>query len=274
MSQHDRHKSILRILSEHEAVGVAQLAGLLGASVATVRRDLTLLETAQQLRRSHGHAHRHGADDGPALRSTSFGSEVRSNMARKRAIARKAVALCADSDTVLIGGGTTTFQMVEFMTARRMRVLTNSFAIARGLIAASDNEVSLTGGKVYREAGVILSPFEAQAVQYWHADHLFMGVYCLSALGLMEADPLLIQAGQRLMPQAQQVTVLADSSKFGSRGGMFLCALERISRVITDTDAPDAAVQMLERAGVEVVLAAPEDIARPSPAGMQPLSIC
>lgn len=258
MDQQDRHRRILRILTEHQVASVLQLAHWLGVSQPTVRRDLSLLDTAQLLRRTHGGAHRLGTNGGPGLQSTSFQGSVQHNADCKRAIARKAVELCSDGETVLIGGGTTTYQMVDFMLTRRLRVMTNSFAVARDLLANSENEVSLSGGKIYPEQGVILSPFETQSERYWYADHLFTGIYCLSSLGLMEADPLLIQAGRRLIPQAQQVTVLADSSKFAQRGGMFLCELDKIARVITDTGAPDASVQMLERAGVQVMLVEPE----------------
>lgn len=139
-----------------------------------------------------------------------------------------------------------------------MRVLTNSFAVARELLASGDNDVIVTGGKVYPAQGIILSPFDTEAVQYCYADRLFMGAHCLSALGVMEADALLIQAGRRLLHQARDVVVLADSSKFDRRGGMFLCALDRIARVVTDSGAPDAGVQMLERAGVKVDIVAPD----------------
>ena len=46
-----------------------------------------------------------------------------------------------------------------------------------------------------------------------------MGVYGLSMLGLMEADPLLIQAEKRLISQAEELIVLVDSSKFAAQGG-------------------------------------------------------
>jgi DeoR family ulaG and ulaABCDEF operon transcriptional repressor len=258
MDHQDRHKRMLKLISERGSATVPQLVDWLGVSIATVRRDLRLLHEAQHLRRTRGGAHRLESKGAPRLRSMSFHDNLHLNVERKRAIARRAVEMCADGDTVLIGGGTTTFQMVDFMTCRHIRVMTNSFELARHALDSGDHEVILAGGKIYPEQGVILSPFEGEDMRYCYANHLFMGVHCLSSLGAMEADPLLIQAGHRLMPQAQQVTVLADSSKFANRGGMFLCALEKIACVITDTGAPDAGVQMLERAGVQVLLVAPE----------------
>lgn len=260
MDHQDRHKRMLRLLTERGSATVPQLVDWLGVSVATIRRDLRLLDAAQSLRRTRGGARLAESKGTPRLRSMSFHENMHIHLDRKRAIARRAVDMCADGDTVLIGGGTTTFQMVDFMANRRIRVMTNSFELARYSLVVSDNEVILAGGKIYPEQGVILSPFEGEDMRYCYAHHLFMGVHCLSLLGMMEADPLLIQAGHRLIPQAQQVTVLADSSKFANRGGLFLCALGKIACVITDTGAPDSGVQMLERAGVRVVLVAPDPV--------------
>jgi DeoR family ulaG and ulaABCDEF operon transcriptional repressor len=159
--------------------------------------------------------------------------------------------------------------MTEFLADRRMRILTNSFEVARRLLNTSENEVILSGGRIYAGQSIILSPFDSEAIQYCYADKLFMGIHGLSALGLMEADPLLIQASRRLIGQAPEVIVLADSSKFHNRGGMFLCGLERVSCVVTDSEAPDTAVQALERAGVSVKLVVP----RPFPHKEEPADL-
>jgi DeoR family transcriptional regulator, ulaG and ulaABCDEF operon transcriptional repressor len=258
MNHQYRHKHLLRLLAEHGSATIPQLSGWLGVSAATVRRDIRLLDTAAQLRRVHGGARRIDGDARITVRNATWQAPVPSHPERKRAIARRAATLCADGDTVLIGGGTTTLHLVEFLAPRHFRVVTNSFAVARGLLASSNNDVILSGGRVYREQGILHSPFESEAVQFCYAHRVFMGTQCLSPLGLMEADPLLIQDGRRLIGQAREVVVLADSSKFGNRGGMFLCALDRIATVITDTGAPDAGVQMLERAGVRVLLVDPD----------------
>ncbi|MGV7207563.1 DeoR/GlpR family DNA-binding transcription regulator [Oxalobacteraceae bacterium A2-2] len=264
MDYHDRHKRLLRLLAEHGAATIPQLSGWLGVSPATVRRDVRLLDLTQQVKRVHGGARRmEGASHAP-LNRVSFDGSMDSNAGRKRAIARHAVSLCGDGDTIVIGGGTTTFRMAEFMAARQMRVLTNSFEVARRLLATSDNDVILSGGTIYRNQGIVLSPFETETVQFCYANRLFLGAHSLSSFGVMEADPLLIQASGRLIHQAQELVVLADSSKFANKGSLFLCSLDKIARVITDTGAPDAGVQMLERAGVKVTLVEPEPPSMPA----------
>ena len=79
-------------------------------------------------------------------------------------------------------------------------------------------------------------------------------VQLLGALGLMEADPLLIQAEQKLLNQADELVVLADASKFERRSSLILCGLDRIATVITDERVDDRAAAMLEAAGVALIV--------------------
>lgn len=263
MVNHKRRKGLLKLLAEHQVASVDQLVDWLSSSPATVRRDIAWLAERNLLVRSRG-----GAESLPpkkqrtfALSGETFQNNIERCAAQKRAIARHACGLCADGDTIIINGGTTTYRMVEFLVDKRLKILTNSFLMAERLLMSSENEIILPGGKVYREQNVILSPFDNDISQHHYAGKMFMGVYGLSMLGLMEADPLLIQAEKRLISQAEELIVLADSSKFARKAGLILCGLNRVSCVITDTGASDAAVQMLEQSGVRVLTVAPEVVA-------------
>ena len=259
MINHKRRKGLLKLLAEHTSVTVEQLVVMLSASPATVRRDIAWLAERNMLIRTRG-----GVETLPqkkrgfGLSGETFQNNIQNFATQKRAIARHASSLCMDGETIIINGGTTTYMMCEFLVEKRLKILTNSFLMAERLLTSSENEIILPGGKVYREQNVILSPFDNDITQHHYAGKMFMGVFGLSMLGLMEADPLLIQAEKRLISQTEELYVLADSSKFARKAGLILCGLNRVTCVITDTDASDAAVQMLEHAGVKVVTVAPE----------------
>ena len=265
MINHQRHKRILKLLDEHGQASTGQLMDWLAASAATVRRDLAWLAARQQITRQRGGARRLQRPAVGGLRSQAFQDNLCRQAAQKRAIARHAAGLCEPGETVIINGGTTTFMMAEFLVAAQLRILTNSFLLAERLLNTSDNQIILPGGSIYREQNVILSPFENDVAQHHYAAKMFMGVHGLSALGLMEVDPLLVQAERRLIAQAEQLVVLVDSSKFARRAGLVLCGLDRVACVITDTGAPDAVVQHLERQGVRVVAVAPDHEERAAP---------
>jgi DeoR family ulaG and ulaABCDEF operon transcriptional repressor len=66
----------------------------------------------------------------------------------------------------------------------------------------------------------------------------------------MEADPMVVQSELALIGQAEELIVLADSSKFAGRSSLILCGLDRITTVITDSGIRDEDRTMLEKAGV------------------------
>lgn len=257
-----RRNRLLKLLDERKAATVHELVESLDASPSTIRRDISWLAARNLIHRTRG-----GAETTPrkkrlgGLANDTFADNLRANAARKYAIARHAAALCEDGETIIINGGTTTFMMAEFLADKHLKILTNSFLMAERLLVSSENEIIVPGGKVYREQNVILSPFDNDITQHHYAGKMFMSVYGLSLLGLMEADPLLIQAEKRLISQAEELIVLADSSKFARKAGLILCGLDRVSTVITDTGASDKAVQTLEQYGVKVVTVEPDEVA-------------
>ena len=83
-------------------------------------------------------------------------------------------------------------------------------------------------GTIYREQNIILSPFDNDVTRNFYARRMFMGAQGVGPLGMMEADPLLIQAEQKLIDQADELVVLVDSSKFRQRSSLILCPLDRV----------------------------------------------
>lgn len=84
---------------------------------------------------------------------------------------------------------------------------------------------------------------------------MFMGCRGLGALGLMEGDPMLVQAEQKLINQADELVVLADSTKFSARSSLLLCALSRIHTVITDEGITNRDAAMLDAADIRLIVA-------------------
>lgn len=254
MHEKERHTIILSAVEERPVVTVVELCKLTGASEATIRRDIATLDHDKQLRRVRGGAEAISPPQFVGLAGRPFSVNETIRIEEKLAIAAAAVDLCEDGDAIIINGGTTTFSMVHPLASRRMQVFTNSFPIAEHLLKHSKNTVMLSGGTIYREQNIILSPFENDVTRNFCAKRMFMGAKGLGPLGLMEADPLLIQAEQKLIGQADELIVLADSTKFEQRSSLVLCPLNRITTVITDDQISDKAAAMLEAAEVTLIV--------------------
>ncbi|MGL4488191.1 MAG: DeoR/GlpR family DNA-binding transcription regulator, partial [Rhizobiaceae bacterium] len=188
----------------------------------------------------------------PHLAGTPFSINANKNIAAKRAIAKAAVELCNDNEPVIINGGTTTYQMAHYMVHRIMPVFTNSFPIAEYLLKNSKNVVTMPGGTIYREQNIILSPFENDMTQNFSAKRMFTSSQAISPFGIMESDPLLILAEQKLLSQAEELIVLADSSKFKAYSSLVLCKLSRVSMIITDSDVEEREADLVRAAGVNL----------------------
>ena len=198
----------------------------------------------------------HPPQTGRHRRSHLSPSTRPSTSAQKRAIAQAAVELCEDGDSIIINGGTTTFQMVHHL-ARPPDADPDQFLRHRRTSGRSIRRTrsSLPGGAIYREQSLILSPFENDVTRNFYARRMFMGAQGVSPIGVMEGDPLLIQAEQKLINQADELILLVDSTKFDRRSSLILCPLDRVDTIITDSGISDSNAKMVEQAGIRLIVA-------------------
>ncbi len=261
MLEQQRQQAILDLLEDQQFVRLQELVATLHASPATIRRDISKLAEQGRLKRIRGGAQqsggaRPGVDTRQQLKGAPFLVNLERQVAQKRAIAQQAVAMCRDGETILINGGSSTYMMGEFLCTRDINVLTNSFALAGLLMASGKCRVTLPGGELYRKQNIILSAFDEDMIARYQGRRMFMGTPAIGAHGVMESDPLLIQAEQKLLRQAEQLVVLADSSKIGARAELLLCPLEEVDVLVTDNGIDGESRKLFEDAGIEVVVVA------------------
>ena len=141
---------------------------------------------------------------------------------------------------------------------RAANAISPTFPIAEALVAHSDNRIIMPGGEIYREQGIVLSPFDGDASQHYTASKMFMSCFSFGPLGVIEGDALIARAEAKLLGRADKLIVLADSSKFETRGSMAVCPLSRVHTLITDDEAPAAVLDQVGQAGVNVIVVSAE----------------
>ncbi len=249
----ERERLILRLLRQDRFATVSELAGLAGASEATVRRDLDRLERTGLLVRVRGGAElAAGAENTVQL---PFESRKGLMSETKRRIARLAASLCREGETIIIDGGSTTYHMAEFLLPMKLQILTNSFALAQALVGGSANTVILSGGVVHADSQLVLDPFQEDPFSHYLAAKVFMGVYGIDEMGATNTEVQLISAERAMIEHAKELIILADSSKFDRRGSLFLCGFERMRTVISDAGVTEAQRRLLESRGVKLLIA-------------------
>jgi DeoR family transcriptional regulator, ulaG and ulaABCDEF operon transcriptional repressor len=266
MHERERWQLIMNLVRSRGVVRVRELTKATGASSATLRRDLVKLQEHGQLRRMHGGIEAIELREQPHLATRSFGISQTMNAYRKKIVAKAAAAICDSGESIIINAGSTTWFMAEYLRDKQVQIMTNSFPMAQELINSSQNRVVLPGGEVYREQGIILSPFDDDAIQQFTASKMFMSCFSITQMGIIEGDPLIARSEAKLLSRAEKLIVIADSSKFQPRGSMAVCPLARVHTLITDAAAPKPILDHARSLGVNVVIAGEETADRQSAA--------
>src|SRR3954471_13656830 len=117
-----RRRTLLELLGRRGFATLDELVRTLGVSESTVRRDLETLDAAGTVKRTHGGA----ILSGEVRAMPAFDDRATTMAAEKQATARAAAALVEDGETILLDGGTTTFEVARSLIDRPVQVVTNS----------------------------------------------------------------------------------------------------------------------------------------------------
>jgi DeoR family transcriptional regulator of aga operon len=244
----ERLDGILDRLATAGSVSVSELTETLGASSATVRRDLKLLEDQKLLSRSHGGAVRNGL---------MYELPVRYRGGRraeeKSRIADAAVERIAGAQTVGLTGGTTTTAVARRLRGRALTVVTNAVNIASELVISETIRLVVTGGVARPQSYELIGPLADRTLEGLNVDLVFLGADGVNADGATTHDEIEAQTDQKMVERAGRVIVVCDSSKIGRSALSQICPLSEIDELITDVDAPAEDLEVLRAAGVEVV---------------------
>lgn len=247
----ERRQHVLDLIARHGFVSLADLARSLGVSESTLRRDLGYWQDKGLVKRIHGGAMFTGDAVGlPALEDRAGRQHE-----EKRAIAAVAVERIRDGDAILLDGGTTTLEVARLLVGRPLQVVTNSLPIAQVLSGSRETDLVVLGGYVYPKTGVALGPMLIRALEDVHVQQLLMSVSGITAKGLFNSNMLLVEAERKMMRCADEVTVLADHTKFGRQALAHLCELEAIDVLITDRGTSSEQRRLVDDAGVRLIVA-------------------
>ena len=180
--------------------------------------------------------------------------------AAKKAIAKLAVGLCGNGDAIIINGGSTTYHMAETLYRRELNILTNSIALGIDLIEKSKNRIIFPAGEAHRKLSFILNPLEDVVPDAFRASKFFLSACAVSEKGVMEADPLVASAEQRLAKQADEIILMIDATKLNRSSSYAAFDLSQIDRVITDDRIDKRGRELFSHHGVELFVAELDEV--------------
>lgn len=250
-----RHDRILSVLDTNPSIRVNELAGELGVSTETVRRDLTELDDTGEIKRTYGGAVRTKTFE-PALAERST-----QHIAARKQIARMAVDYVGEANSLFIGGGATTLHFARALreTDQRLTVLTPSFSVAIELSSNPAIEVMALPGIVESKEGLVYGGETLNCIAQFRTSLAVVGASGVDTGGISEALLNVAQVYSAMIKNADETVVLADASKFGTRSLQQIIGLQSNLCLITDR-APDPMIRdAISRSGARLVCGAMED---------------
>lgn len=253
MAELHRHEKIISLLAERPFLSVTELTDETGVSAATIRRDIDKLEKAGLGQRVHGgiaseRLHR-------ARRTVPLPFMENRDIAvdAKRAIALSAAGLVHDGTAIIVHGGSTCFHFGVAVANRNLRIFTHSMPLAAYLAEFGQCQLTMGGGDLHREPGIIYDRFSDERAFY--ASQFFAGALGINREGLLESNPLLVQLTREMAAYANETIVLVDSRKFSERPSTLSLPFTQIRRLVTDDGLSDANARMLEEEGIQYIIA-------------------
>lgn len=248
-----RQLEILAATRQFGTMGIAMLATQLGVSPETIRRDVRQLVARGDLIKLHG-AVRH-AD---ARQEAPFERRMRENVEAKRAIARRAAAMVADGDSVMLDTGTTTSIFArELLSKRGLTIVTNSSDVARTLATVNGNKVYMAGGELRGDNG---AAFGRSACAFAAAFHVRFAVISIGAVhptgGLMDYDLDEAEFARIVLGCGERRLVLTDSSKFVRTALVRVTGFDGIDALVTECAPPPELAAAITAAGARIEIAA------------------
>tara|TARA_R110002012_G_scaffold304092_1_gene506547 strand:+ start:607 stop:1377 length:771 start_codon:yes stop_codon:yes gene_type:complete len=246
-----RRSKILEILDETNKVNVTELSEHFSVSEVTIRNDLDKLEKNKLLVRAHGGAFK---TNNLALAV----SEKKSiNRDLKRLIGKTAVGLIQENDSIILDSGTTTFEIASNLGKfKEITVISNALDIVNNLAQFDNLKVYMPGGYLKEFSMSLVGPMAERNLKQLFCNKLFLGVDSIrSNVGFFTHHMEEAYLNQIMIEIAEEVIVVADSTKFKKTGLAFIQNFEHIDKVITDDGIDENDLKMLQKNNVEVLIA-------------------
>ncbi len=249
-----RRSRLLELVRQRGFATLPDLADELHVSESTIRRDLDVLEENGSAKRTFGGAFY----TGPSPQLPHFDRRQAAQLEQKRQIALAAATLIDEGDTILLDGGSTTYELARLLVERALQVVTNSLPVANLFTASDRADLVLIGGYVHTRTGVSLGPYANAMVANLNVRRTVLSVSGITHKGYYNSNLLLVETEQAMMAAADEVIVVADSSKFGHASLAQLCGLSDVDVLVVDRAVTDEWRERLAAAGVRVIVAGDE----------------
>ncbi len=247
-----RQEIILRRIEAAGSVQSAELAASFEVTNETIRKDLEALAKAKQLIRIHGGATRisDSRNDLPLPARQTV------NRFEKSLVAKTAAGLIQPNDTIFLDASSTVLAMTDYLPLCPLTVLTNAHHVIVALGGRPGYDLICTGGNYEERSRSYVGVMAEDSLKRFMIKWLFVGVDGLHhQIGASEVNPGQAALKERLIPRAEQVCVVCDSSKLEKKSPFIFAQASQLDMLVTDDGATPEILQLYQGEGIRVVTA-------------------
>jgi DeoR/GlpR family transcriptional regulator of sugar metabolism len=254
MSTRKRCLEILEILQKQHQVKVSELAEIFKTSEMTIRRDLNFLAQQYNISRTHGGA---VLSQASVVREISFIEAKIEHKGAKELIAQKAVGQIDRRQRIFIDSGSTTRQMVNYITDDMSNIIvTNNLTVAGAALQHKNMSVIMLGGEMLHIANCSFGIVAEEQLKRYQLDIAFLGAAAVGADGKMyDGYSPEARFKDTIFNVSKKICLMADSSKFNCYDLYEFGSLKQVDLVITDDGINDDAWSLLKKHKVKVIIA-------------------
>ena len=245
MNAGDRRKFILEKLNIERSISVKDICGELSVSFPTIRNDLEVLEQSGHIIRTFGGAilneQGNQGNKNDAHENDSnvipYGFRISRHHDNKVRIGHIAASLVSDCDIIFLDAGTTVFQILDGIVAKKTEklvVLTNSLNVCTYLMTMQNIVHNLMGGSVRPVSMATVGFRTIDEIKRCRVNKAFLGADGMNAEGFTVQDINEAMTKQAMMEIAAEKYLLADSSKINNPTFIEVAKFESLDAVITE----------------------------------------
>jgi DeoR family transcriptional regulator of aga operon len=249
----ERRAKIIELIYTKGQVNISELSEVFDVSDVTIRKDLDYLEKKNMLIRARGGAIKNirvSFENDLSIKKKRF-------LREKQLIGKLAASLVEENDTIILDSGTTTMEVAKNLTEfNDLTVITNAINIA-GILGEHDNlKILIPGGYLRKKSFSLIGAQADENFQKYYCDKLFLAVDGFDLeYGLSTPNPEEAHLNRTMISMSRQLIVVTDSSKFSRKSFAFICPVEKVDAVVTDSNIPPEIKKNLENKNIKVLIA-------------------
>ncbi len=248
MIKSQRINQIKEYVFEHESVSLEELVERFDVSMNTIRRDVKDLVDSGVLRKVYG---------GVSVNHSTlvvFDERKDRNLTKKQEIGRLAAQFVEDGDVIFVDSGTTTLELLPYISQKQLTVVTNNFDFIHQAKAYPGLTLFSTGGMFERKTDSFVGFQSIELLKKYNINKAFVASTGISLTnGVTNSSPLETDLKSTVVQKSLNVFLMIDDSKFDKYALTTYCSLSDIDYLVTNMMPNEAYVQYARENRIQIV---------------------